>query len=299
MRTGTSRVAVVTGATDGIGRAVAIRLATQGFRVLAVGRNRERGESVIAELTAAGPSLPYATPHRFHPADLASMAGTAALAEAVGAEADRVDALVCCAGIFALRPGWTDEGFERTFALNYLSRFLLVRRFEPSLRRASSARVVLVANAGKYRDTLDLDDPHYRRGRPGIRVSARTQFANDLLAVELVERYRGTSGAATSVFPGVVRTDMFRHGTGVPRPLAAVMGAVARRTGLRPEAPADTPARLVDSAGSREVSASFFGPHRSVRGIPERVNRPDRRAQLWAVSERLTAPWLAGIPADR
>ena len=294
-----SRVAVVTGATDGIGHAVAVRLASQGFRVLAVGRSQERGESLIAELTAGGPSLPYATSHRFLPADLASMAGTAALAEAVGTETERVDALVCCAGIFALRPEWTDEGFERTFSLNYLSRFLLARRLEPSLRRARSGRVVLVANAGRYRDTLDLDDPHHRHGRPGMRVSARTQFANDLLAVELAERYQGSSVAVTCVFPGVVRTDVFRHGVGVPRPLAAVMGAVARRHGLAPEAAADTPAWLADSADPREVSESFFGPNRSVRRIPERVRRPDRRRQLWAVSERLTAPWLAGIPADR
>jgi NAD(P)-dependent dehydrogenase (short-subunit alcohol dehydrogenase family) len=227
------------------------------------------------------------------------MAGTAALAGAVGAETDRVDALVCCAGIFALRPEWTDEGFERTFALNYLSRFLLARRLEPCLRRAPSARVVLVANAGAYRDSLDLDDPHYRRGRPGMRVAARTQFANDLLAVELAERYRGSTVAATCVFPGVVRTDVFRHGVGVPRPLAAVVGAVARHVGLTPEAAADTPTWLVDSADPGEVSGSFYGPNRSVRRIPERVRRPDRRQQLWAVSEQLTAPWLAGIPADR
>ena len=299
MSTGMARVAVVTGATDGIGRAVAVRLATHGFRVLAVGRNPELGASLLAQLAASGPSVPYATPHRFLRADLASMAGTAALADTVAAEADRVDALVCCAGIFALRPEWTDEGFERTFALNYLSRFLLLRRLEPSLRRTPSGRVVLVANAGRYRDRLDLDDPHYGRGRPGMRVSARTQFANDLLAAELAERYRGSSVAATCVFPGVVRTDVFRHGVGVPRPLAAVMGAVARRVGLTPEAAADTPAWLVDSADTRQVSESFFGPNRSVRRIPDRVRRPDRRQQLWAVSERLTAPWLAGIAADR
>ena len=299
MSTGMARVAVVTGATDGIGRAVAVRLATHGFRVLAVGRNPELGASLLAQLAASGPSVPYATPHRFLRADLASMAGTAALADTVAGEADRVDALVCCAGIFALRPEWTDEGFERTFALNYLSRFLLLRRLEPSLRRTPSGRVVLVANAGRYRDRLDLDDPHYGRGRPGMRVSARTQFANDLLAAELAERYRGSSVAATCVFPGVVRTDVFRHGVGVPRPLAAVMGAVARRVGLTPEAAADTPAWLVDSAETRQVSESFFGPNRSVRRIPDRVRRPDRRQQLWAVSERLTAPWLAGIAADR
>ena len=63
--------------------------------------------------------------HRFLAADLASMTATASLADAIGRQTDPVDALVCCAGIFALRPEWTDEGLERTFALNYLSRFPL------------------------------------------------------------------------------------------------------------------------------------------------------------------------------
>ena len=132
-----------------------------------------------------------------------------------------------------------------------------------------------------------------------MRVSARTQFANDLLAVELGERYRGGSVAATCVSPGVVGTDVFRHGVGVPWPLAAVMGAVARGVGLTPEAAADTPAWLADAADPREMSESFFGPHRSVRGIPDRARRPDRRARLWEVSEQLTAPWVAGMTVDR
>ena len=135
---GMSRVAVVTGATAGIGRAVAVRLAAEGFRVLAVGRDRTRGEAVLGELHAARARAGDAAEHRFLAADLASMAGTAELADEVARHTDRVDALVCCAGIFALRPEWTDEGLERTFALNYLSRFLLVRRLEPLLTASPS-----------------------------------------------------------------------------------------------------------------------------------------------------------------
>ena len=293
-----SRVAVVTGATAGIGRAVAVRLGAQGFRVLAVGRDRTRGEEVLRELRRSGDGN-GATEHRFLAADLASMAATVSLAHAIGRQTDRVDALVCCAGIFALRPEWTDEGLERTFALNYLSRFLLVRRLEPLLVASSSARVVLVANAGAYRDRLDLDDPHYRHGRPGMRVAARTQFANDLLAVELAERYRRASVSVTCVFPGVVRTEVFRNGVGVPRLVAALLGTVAGRVGLTPEEAAETPAWLADTADADEVSESFFGPHRALQRIPERARRPERRRALWDVSEELAAPWLADIPAGR
>jgi NAD(P)-dependent dehydrogenase (short-subunit alcohol dehydrogenase family) len=132
-----------------------------------------------------------------------------------------------------------------------------------------------------------------------MRVAARTQFANDLLAVELSERHRGTSVAATCVFPGVVRTDAFRNGVGVPRRLGAVLAAVAGRVGLPPAEAAETPAWLANSADAAAVSASFFGPHRAVRRIPDRARRPERRRGLWDVSEGLATPWLAGVPADR
>ena len=294
-----SRVAVVTGATAGIGRAVAVRLASFGFQVIAVGRNEERGTAVVRALREAAPRSGYAPQHLFLPTDLTSMAATVALADAVGRHTDRVDALVCCAGIFALHPEWTDEGLERTFALNYLSRFLLVRRLDPQLLRSPDGRVVLVANAGRYRDCLYLDDPHFKNGRRGLRVSARTQFANDLLAVELADRFRDTSVVATCVLPGVTRTDVFRNGTGVPRSLARLLTGAAHRTGLTPDEAADTPTWLAGEADAATVSASFFGPHRRVRRIPDRVLRLDRRQALWDVSEDLLKPWLAGKPADR
>lgn len=292
-----NRVAVVTGATAGIGRAVAVRLAGQGFRVVAVGRDEERGAALVLALSEATRMSRYAPEHLFLPADLASMAGTAAAADAVSRHTDRVDAMVCCAGVFALRPEWTDEGLERTFALNYLSRFLLVRRLGSQLLRSAAGRVVLVANAGRYRDCLYLDDPYFRDNRRGIRVSARTQFANDLLAVELADRFRGTSVAATCVSPGVTQTDVFRNGTGVPRPLARLLTAVARRTGLTPDEAAGTPTWLAGEADGAVVSASFFGPHRSIRRIPDRARRPDRRQALWDLSEELVAPWAAAMPA--
>ncbi|HEU4999650.1 MAG TPA: SDR family NAD(P)-dependent oxidoreductase [Lapillicoccus sp.] len=292
-----TRVAVVTGATAGIGRAVAVRLAAQGFRVIGVGRDERRGAELVDALDAVTPGG-YAAAHRFLRADLASMADTASLAIEVGRLTDRVEALVCCAGVLALRPEWTEEGLERTFALNYLSRFLLVRRLEPLLRRARSGRVVLVANAGRYGDTLDLDDPDGGHGARGLRVSARTQVANDLLAVELAERYRGTPVTATCVFPGFVRTDVFRHGVGVPRPLAGLLSAVVGLVGLTPDQAADTPSWLAGDADPNQLAASFFGPHRTLRRIPDDTRRPERREALWALSERLTAAWSpVSVPA--
>lgn len=128
---------MVTGGTGGIGRAVAVQLAAAGHRVLFTGRDPHRAAAVLNELRGR----------------------------------------VCCAGVLATVPEYTREGLERTLVLNYLSRHLLVRGVEPLLRASSSGRVVLVANAGRYRDTPDLDDLQHRRHRQGLRIAGRTQLA--------------------------------------------------------------------------------------------------------------------------
>ncbi len=155
--------ALVTGGTDGIGRAVASRLALDGFRVLVVGRDLNRGTAQVNAMRATQAlAAQPATEHGFLEADLSLLAETAGLADRVGDSTSRLDALVCCAGNFALRPEWTGEGLERSLVLNYLSRFLLARRLGPLLAQASSGRLVLVANAGNYPDTLDFEDLQYR-----------------------------------------------------------------------------------------------------------------------------------------
>jgi NAD(P)-dependent dehydrogenase (short-subunit alcohol dehydrogenase family) len=237
---------LVTGST-GIGGAVAAAL---GGRAVTIGR----GGQIRADL-----SLLRET------------------ARAAGEVADRgrpLDAIVCCAGVFALRAERTAEGLERAYVLNYLSRYLLVRRLLPLL--APDGRVVLVANAGRYRDAPG--EPRW-----GLSVSGRTQFANDLFAVELAERRPDL--AVSCVFPGLVATRVFRDAHGVPRPLRRLLDTLQRRAGADPADAAATPVEL--ATGARRESG-FYGPQCTPIPVPRRV-RDGRRAALWAESERLTA----------
>jgi NAD(P)-dependent dehydrogenase (short-subunit alcohol dehydrogenase family) len=197
-----------------------------------------------------------------------------------------------CWGVLSTVAEWTDEELERSFVLNYLSRYLLLRRLLPLLAEAPAGRVVLVANAGRYRDTLDLDDLQLRHGGRGLRVAGRTQFANDLLAVELAERVRGSRIEVTCVFPGLVATDVFRNARGVPGPIRAAAIAMQRLIAASPASAAQTPVFLARDPDATGVGGAFFGPGRRRRRIPERVLRPDRRAALWAASEELVRPWL-------
>ncbi len=285
---GDPRVVLITGGTDGIGRAVALRLAGDGHRVIITGRDAARGAGVVAELIKAAPARRPAVPEpAFLAADLSSMAETGALADRVAASTDCLDALVCCAGVFAVRPRWTAEGVERSFAVNYLSRFLLVRQLMPLLSRSTSGRVVLVANAGRYRDTVDLDPLRRGRAPRGLRLAGGTQFANDVLAVELAERCRGTSLEVTCVNPGMVATDLFRHAPDLPPLLRALLARLADRVGQRPEDAAEVPAWLAADPAARGVSGRFFGPRRTPIPRPSRVLRPERRTEIWRFTEEL------------
>jgi len=288
------RTSLVTGGTGGIGRAVAGRLAGAGDRVLVVGRNETRGQEVVGD-------LPRPHPYQLHtylPADLSLLADTVRFADAVAAHTERLDSVVLCAGVFAGSPEWTSEGLERSFVLNYLSRFLVIQRLLPLLGAAQRPRLVLVASAGKYRDTLDLDAIGPGQAQRRRHLAGASQFANDLLAVELSHRLRETGIEVACVYPGVVRTEVFRNARGVPRPLQALAMMVQRIVGTAPDAAADTPAFLAQDPAARGINGHFYGPGRRQLEVPPRAAQPERRTALWQASERLVEQWLAGPPGE-
>lgn len=286
-RKGSQRTSLVTGGTQGIGRAVALELARRGDRILFVGRNPDLARGVLAELRAVGPELD----HGFIRADLSLLSETARVAVEVQGLTSRLDAVVLCAGILSTIAEWTEERLERSLVLNYLSRYLLVRNLLPNLHSAPSGRVVLVSNAGQYKDTLDFDDLQHQRGKPGLHVAGRTQFANDLFTVELAERMRASKLEVACVFPGVTRTAVFDNARGLSPFMRRLAGA-AQWFGHSAEKAAVTPVYLAHDAAAVNTSGRFFGPALKEIVVPKRARRLDRRARLWSVSEALTASYL-------
>jgi NAD(P)-dependent dehydrogenase (short-subunit alcohol dehydrogenase family) len=279
----TPRVSLVTGGTDGIGRAVALQLAAGGDRILFVGRDAERGAEVLSALRAARPGVQ----HVFLQADLSLLSEAARVADEVGQQTSRLDAAVFCAGVLALRPEWTREGLERTFVLNYLSRYLLATRLVPALALAPSARLVLVANAGRYPDTLNFSDLQLRRARPGLHVSGGTQFANDLLAVELADRLRETRIRVSCVYPGLVRTNVFRNARGVPGLVRVAAAVLHKLVAMSPERAARTPVHLALAPHTNGTDGHFVGPGCEPLPVPARAQDRERRTLLWGVSRAL------------
>jgi NAD(P)-dependent dehydrogenase (short-subunit alcohol dehydrogenase family) len=207
----TGKVVLITGATDGLGRALAREAARLGATVLVHGRSASRSAAVVDELPGA----------RSYGADLASLDDVRGLAGAVLAGEERIDVLVNNAGIGA--DGGREEsadGIELRFAVNYLAGYLLTRELLPLLRASAPARIVQVSSAGQT--AIDFGDPMIEHGYSGMRAYCQSKLAQILHAIDLTETELGGSGVtANALHPStymptkMVRTPMSTIADGV------------------------------------------------------------------------------------
>ena len=178
--------ALVTGATDGLGRSVATQLAKRGARVLVHGRDHERAEATVREIREATDN------DRVEPqlADFASLAEVRELAERVADTAPELNLLINNAGIGSGRPEGPErresrDGVELRFAVNYLAGFVLTESLLPLLRGNAPARIVQVSSLGQA--AIDFDDPMLNRAYDGVRAYSQSKLAQILYATELAE----------------------------------------------------------------------------------------------------------------
>lgn len=178
------RVIVVSGGTDGMGRELVLARADRGDDVVAIGSSHSKGAKLIAEATARGIDKRV----HFRPADLSTIAGTRQVIDEIAAEYDVVDALVLFANRVAPKRTITPEGLENTFALYYLSRYLLGYGLRPLLDKSDSPVIVNVAGVGVTKGSIHWDDLQLEHGYSMVGAQLQAGRANDLLGVAFVEQ---------------------------------------------------------------------------------------------------------------
>jgi NAD(P)-dependent dehydrogenase (short-subunit alcohol dehydrogenase family) len=200
MRPLAEQTILVTGATDGLGRALAADLAASGAQILVHGRDERRGQDTLDEIRARTPGARV----RFLRADLAALAEVRDLAARVERETGRLDVLVNNAGIGATTGGEerreeSRDGHELRFAVNYLSGYLLTRLLLPLLERSAPARVVNVSSAGQT--PIDFDDVMITRGYRGGRAYCQSKLAQVMFTFDLASELDGRGVTATCLHP--------------------------------------------------------------------------------------------------
>jgi NAD(P)-dependent dehydrogenase (short-subunit alcohol dehydrogenase family) len=266
---------LVTGATDGLGRRVARKLAAKGARVLLHGRNPERLEAVLEEVRGqkgGGEAGSYL-------ADLSSLAAVRGLAERILSDEEHLDVLVNNAGIISRRRRVSEDGVELTFAVNYLSHFLLTGLLMPLLRDSVPARIVNVASAGQ--SPLDFSNPMLERGYDAMKAYSQSKLAQIMFTFELAKRQRNTGVTVNALHPAsLMDTKMVQDTFGY------TMSTV--------EEGAEAVVRLAVSPEVEGVTSAYFDGTRGARADQQAYD-PQARSKLWDLSGQLCGRLLEPI----
>ncbi len=268
----TGRVAVVTGASSGIGRVTARDLAARGDTVVLVSRGEGRGADVAERIRAeTGGDV------HFLAADLGLFAGQRAFAAAFRERWTRLDVLVLNAGAYFGTRNETADGVESTWALNHLGVFVPAVLLADLLVASAPARVVVTSSNAAQMARFRWDDLEFARGYSGWIAYAQSKLANQVATRALARRLMGTGVTVHAFHPGFVATG-FGSGDGFT---ARAIGVLQKLVARSPERGADTMTWLatadVPGTGGYWMDRRLRRPARGGEGV-------DVEERLWAAS---------------
>ena len=197
-------VAIVTGATEGIGKETAKELAKRGFHVVVHGRTEARAREAAKAVSCADVCV----------ADFASLKQVRAMGDDLAKRFPRVDVLLNNAGVYAKKRTLTEDGFELTAGVNHFAHFVLTHILLDSLRASEQGRVVNVSSGVHGGGEIDFDDLNLEHGFSGYAAYANSKLMNVLFSSELARRLQNTHITSNALHPGVIATKLLREGFG-------------------------------------------------------------------------------------
>ncbi len=274
------RVCMITGANSGIGRATALELAEMGAKLVMVARDKQKGELAMSEIRkqTGNDSIDLLL------ADLSSLQSVRDLAHRFQAKYPRLHVLINNAGLFNQRRHVTPDGYEATFAINYLAPFLLTNLLLDQLKSSAPSRIVNVSSVGHYNGHIAFDDLNMEKNYGGWRAYQQSKLALVLFTRELARKLEGTGVTVNSVHPGTVATNIWSRPMG---PLGFIM-AVPKLFMTSPKKGAETVVYLASSPEAEKTSGEYWDKLRVKKSSEESYNEEVAR-RLWEVSAKLTS----------
>jgi NAD(P)-dependent dehydrogenase (short-subunit alcohol dehydrogenase family) len=272
------KVFVLTGATSGIGKALAADLAKTGETVVLVGRDAERGKTVLDEVRLAVPNSNL----DLQLCDLSILSSVRNLAEILKSRYEWIDVLINNASVYKRKRAVTVDGFEEMFAANHLGPFLLtnllLEPLQAAVRANGSARVLNITAPSTTQ--LNFDDLQGERNFTSLNAFGATKMANLLFTFELARRLENTGITVNAFHPGLARSGLMKEAFFLIRLL----------TRLASSPPEKVTGAILQAAVAREFekTTGTFLHHGKEIEVPAYAHERTAQQRLWEISEKLT-----------
>ena len=273
------KVVVITGATSGIGQVAAEKLAAMGARIVFVARDKARGEATLARLSKQNSGVK----HGVHYADLSRVPEMKRVAAEIAGAEPRIDVLMNNAGAMFSRRHITEDGLERTFALNHMSYFVVTQLLRERLLATPNARIVNTSSNAHRGAHVNYNDLQMMNGYRMFKAYCLSKLYNILFTRELSRQLQGTGVTANCLHPGFVASRFGDNTSGA----GGVLFQVVKRFAITPEKGAETPVFLASAEKVKGVTGEYF--YKCALTSPTKDALDDAAARwLWAESEKIS-----------
>ena len=249
-----------------------------GARIVLVARDKSRGDATLARLRDITPDIA----HSVYFADLLRLAEMKRVAAEIADHEPRIDVLINNAGALFAKRRLTEDGLERTFALNHMAYFVMTAGLRERLLASGLARIINTASAAHQGATLDFDDLQSAKSFGGRKAYGRSKLCNILFTREFARRLQGTGVTANCLHPGFVATRFGDQSGG----LISRLIWLAKFSAISPAQGAETVIYLASSPDVAKATGQYFYKSMPVR--PSSWAEDDRSALLlWQRSAAL------------
>ncbi|MFA5806216.1 MAG: SDR family oxidoreductase [Melioribacteraceae bacterium] len=280
------KVCLITGATSGIGKEVAIALAKLDSTIIFTSRNQQKGEMVRNEII----TLSNNEKVDFIICDLSSFNSIKEFCETFRKNYNRLDFLVNCAGTSGFKRRLSMDGIENTFAVNHLAPFLLTNLLSDIIKSSAPARIITVsADMHKY-GTIDFNDLEKKSSYSILKSYSQSKLANILFTKQLSHILKDTKVTANCLLPGQAITNLIKDGNPAFYLLLRFVKSLNLKR-LSIERAAQTPVYLATSPDVENITGECFKKKKIIKTSKESYNM-DIAKRLWEVSTEYVKEYL-------